>query len=46
MVQPKTPTLWSQEQKGSEFEARLGYLIRYYFMKKKKGENNKNKNKK
>lgn len=38
MVQPKIPTLWSQKQKGSEFEARLGYLIRCYFIKKKKGE--------
>ena len=38
MVQTKTSTLWSQEQKGSEFEARLVYLIRYYFIKKKKEE--------
>lgn len=37
MVQPKTPTLWSQEQKGSEFEARLGYIIRCYLIKKRKG---------
>lgn len=38
MVQHKTPALWSQKQKGSEFEARLGYIIRCYLIKKKKEE--------
>lgn len=38
MVQCKTPALWSQKQKDSEFEARLGYIIRRYLIKKKKEE--------
>lgn len=41
MVQPKTPTLWSQEREGSEFEARMGYIIRCYLIKKKEEEKNK-----